>query len=193
MVAIEEIYDLIDRAHTRTQHGGRDILKYACRNFGGIPQEAYQMYLNLCEQCELKKVKVKKGIVVKPILSSEMNRDLNFNIPAEIAQEVVETTFGSSPEQELYDFGALLDRIQHERSEAERNLKRQAERMLSASNKRLQPVSPGSSVRIPVPNVDRAKVDHRNVIGVVMEAEDGFYRLGTKQGMLPQLFTRNQF
>jgi hypothetical protein len=38
MVAIEEIYDLIDRAHTRTQHGGRDILKYACRNFGGIPQ-----------------------------------------------------------------------------------------------------------------------------------------------------------
>jgi hypothetical protein len=58
------------------------------------------------------------------------------DIPAEIAQEVVETTFGSSPEQELYDFGALLDRIQHERSEAERNLKRQAERMLSASNKR---------------------------------------------------------
>ena len=44
-----------------------------------------------------------------------------------------------------------------------------------------------------MPNVDRAKVDHRNVIGVVMEAEDGFYRLGTKQGMLPQLFTRNQF
>ena len=40
---------------------------------------------------------------------------------------------------------------------------------------RLQPVSLGSSVRIPVPNVVRAKVDHKNVIEVVMEAEDGFF------------------
>lgn len=36
-------------------------------------REAYQMYLNLCEQRELKKDKVKEGIVVKPILSPEMN------------------------------------------------------------------------------------------------------------------------
>uniref|UniRef100_A0A914CUK3 Uncharacterized protein n=1 Tax=Acrobeloides nanus TaxID=290746 RepID=A0A914CUK3_9BILA len=73
MVALEEVFDLIDAAHAKTKHGGRDILKYACKNFAGIPQEAFQMYLNLCEQCELKKARVKKGLVVKPILSEEMN------------------------------------------------------------------------------------------------------------------------
>ena len=38
MVALEEVFDLIDAAHAKTKHGGRDILKYACKNFAGIPQ-----------------------------------------------------------------------------------------------------------------------------------------------------------
>lgn len=58
---------------------------------------------------------------------------------------------------------------------------------------RFQHVEVGATVRIPVPNVDRAKVDHRNVMAVVMEANEGFYQLGTQNGILPHLYTRNQF
>jgi hypothetical protein len=43
------------------------------KGYSPIPSEALQVYLSLCESCELKKAKVKKGLVVKPILSSEMN------------------------------------------------------------------------------------------------------------------------
>jgi hypothetical protein len=65
--------------------------------------------------------------------------------------------------------------------------------MLESSNKRFQPVLPGSSVVIPVPSFDRAKGDFRNVMGTVMTEEGGFYQIGTSQGILPQMFTRNQF
>ncbi|KAI1694907.1 KRAB-A domain-containing protein 2-like [Ditylenchus destructor] len=40
--------------------------------------------------------------------------------------------------------------------------------------------------------VDRAKTDPRIVLGVVMEADDGFYRIGTGAGILNQKYSRNQ-
>ncbi|KAI1729216.1 hypothetical protein DdX_01442 [Ditylenchus destructor] len=54
------------------------------------------------------------------------------------------------------------------------------------------PISVGQTVRIPIPSVDRAKTDPRNLLGVVMEAEDGFYRIGTDHGILSQQYSRNQ-
>ena len=45
------------------------------------------MYLNLCEQCELKKARVKKGLVVKPILSEEMNSRCQLDLIDMQAQE----------------------------------------------------------------------------------------------------------
>jgi hypothetical protein len=65
--------------------------------------------------------------------------------------------------------------------------------MLEASNTRYKPVLPGTSVLIPVPSVDRAKGDFRNVMGTVISEEGGFYQIGTSQGFLPQMFARNQF
>jgi hypothetical protein len=48
-------------------------------------------------------------------------------------------------------------------------------------------------VRIPVPEFDRSKVDHRNILGVVLEADqNGLYKIGTKDGTLQQLYSRNQ-
>ncbi|KAI1702614.1 AAA domain (Cdc48 subfamily) domain-containing protein [Ditylenchus destructor] len=37
-----------------------------------------------------------------------------------------------------------------------------------------------------------AKTDPRNLLGVVMEEEDGFYRIGTDDGILSQQYSRNQ-
>jgi hypothetical protein len=87
----------------------------------------------------------------------------------------------------------MLERIQKEREGARMVQKHQAQKMLAASNKRFQPVQSGTSVTIPVPSVDRAKGDLRNVMGTVISEDGGFYQIGTAQGILPQMYTRNQF
>lgn len=43
---------------------------------------------------------------------------------------------------------------------------------------RFPPVAVGSNVRVPVPNVDRAKGDLRNITAVVLEDQNGLYKLG---------------
>ena len=40
------------------------------------------------------------------------------------------------------------------------------------------------TVRLPVDDVDRPKLGHTHIFGVVMELKDGFYRIGTKAGRL---------
>ena len=58
---------------------------------------------------------------------------------------------------------------------------------------RYGPVNIGVIVRLPVDDVDRPKLGHTHIFGVVMELKDGFYRIGTKAGRLAQFYTRNQF
>ena len=38
-----------------------------------MTKEIVQLYVNLCESCNMKKSKIRKSLVVRPILSSEMN------------------------------------------------------------------------------------------------------------------------
>jgi len=52
----------------------------------------------------------------------------------------------------------------------------------------------GDTVRVPIPQVDRGKTDARNVLACVLEVTpDGFFKLGTRQGTLKQLYVRSQF
>lgn len=76
---------------------------------------------------------------------------------------------------------------------AKRAMEEQAEKMKQASDKRFKPGDVGSSVRVPIPEVDRGRTDHRNLIGVVMEITDGLYKIGTKHGSLKSLYSRGQF
>ncbi|CAH1976388.1 unnamed protein product [Acanthoscelides obtectus] len=56
------------------------------------------------------------------------------------------------------------------------------------------PTKVGDNIIIPTPDLDRAKGDLRNVIGVVLEASDnGFYKIGTKHVILQKLYCRNEF
>lgn len=43
-----------------------------------------------------------------------------------------------------------------------------------------------------VEDVDRSKIDPRNIVGVVISVDDGFYKIGTVSGKLKQLYARNQ-
>lgn len=84
--------------------------------------------------------------------------------------------------------------IKNTRLECKVAQKRQAEKMLETTKKKFKPAQVGLSVRIPVPDVDRSRTDHRNILGVIMSVEDDdFYRLGTLHGIIKQLFARNQF
>ena len=50
--------------------------------------------------------------------------------------------------------------------------------------KKLKVVVVGDNVLVPVPNVDRAKIDHPNLLAVVMEEKaEGLYRLGTRSAV----------
>jgi hypothetical protein len=57
----------------------------------------------------------------------------------------------------------------------------------------LKEVNVGDNILIPIPAVDRAKSDFRNMVGVVMDESNGFYTIGTRDGVLSQKYIRNQF
>ncbi|XP_072400942.1 uncharacterized protein [Diabrotica undecimpunctata] len=64
--------------------------------------------------------------------------------------------------------------------------------MKANTEKKFPPIDGGSSVIVPVPSLERGKGDQRNILGVVLDNTDGFYKVGTSSGILPQLFARNQ-
>jgi hypothetical protein len=61
---------------------------------------------------------------------------------------------------------------------------KQADRMVKATISRYGNVAVGTNVRIPIDQVDRGKVDPKNLLGVVMEESGGYYKIGTKEGLI---------
>ena len=81
------------------------------------------------------------------------------------------------------------------RAIAKRNQELQANKMLERSNKRFKPAEDGDNVNVPIPEVDRGRLDPANFTAVVMDhdEETGLCTLGTKVGTLNTQFSRNQF
>ena len=67
--------------------------------------------------------------------------------------------------------------------------------MLERSNKRSTPAEDGDNVNVPIPEVDRGRLDPANFTAVVMDhdEETGLCTLGTKVGTLNTQFSRNRF
>lgn len=73
-VTNEELFNILSETHIRTGHGGRTrMLKELQVKYKNITYEVVMLYLNLCKQCQMKHSAPKKGIVVKPLVSSELN------------------------------------------------------------------------------------------------------------------------
>ncbi|XP_028147627.2 uncharacterized protein LOC114341037 [Diabrotica virgifera virgifera] len=86
-----------------------------------------------------------------------------------------------------------INDVRKKRKLALTNLEKQAE-MLKFSNSKYPSAKLGNTVRIRVPDVDRARSDQRNLLAIVTEiTEKKLYKLGTKYGILNQLYSRNQF
>ncbi len=81
-----------------------------------------------------------------------------------------------------------------QRTAAKRKLQHQADRMLDKSAKRLQEAKVGDNATIPVSELDRGRADHRNIMTVIVSVDEkGFFRLGTRFGLLKTLFLRSMF
>ena len=77
------------------------------------------------------------------------------------------------------------------RKEALENLNKQAKRMKIISDATHPPVDVGGNVILPIPDVDRAKANLRNLVGVVLgRNEDDLYKIGTKEGVVNKLYCR---
>ncbi|XP_043467666.1 KRAB-A domain-containing protein 2-like [Leptopilina heterotoma] len=73
MVPIEDYYEKLTEAHYQTGHVGRDRMLYYMKKKWRIPRIACEIFISLCETCNLKKSVAKKGVVVKPIISHGFN------------------------------------------------------------------------------------------------------------------------
>lgn len=73
-VCFEDLFNVTHDAHIAVGHGGRTrMIKELSRKYKNVTVETIVTYLRLCETCQKKQKILKKGIVVKPILHSELN------------------------------------------------------------------------------------------------------------------------
>ena len=73
---IEGIFDAIHEVHAEGQkHAGRDILnKKLQTRYANVTVKQIQAFIDPCELCQTKKTKQKKGVTVKPLVTSDANR-----------------------------------------------------------------------------------------------------------------------
>ncbi|KAK6186627.1 hypothetical protein SNE40_005916 [Patella caerulea] len=71
--SIEHSFDIIQKAHIATGHGGRDkMMKELSKKYANITQEAVTIFKSSCVPCQQKKKRTTtKGVVVKPITSTD--------------------------------------------------------------------------------------------------------------------------
>ena len=73
-IAHSQLFDAIREQHLTTGHGARDIMHQKTRlKYANITKDQLQLFADLCEECQLKKKKVRKSVVVKPIVSRYFN------------------------------------------------------------------------------------------------------------------------
>jgi len=74
VVCVEDMFDVISSAHSFTGHGGRTTTgTHLGKSFHNITRNQVAQFISQCEECQLKRTRPRKGIVVKPILSKELN------------------------------------------------------------------------------------------------------------------------
>lgn len=70
----EEMFDVLHEIHVSIGHGGRNrMIVESKKKYANITQDVILLYLRLCKPCQMKQKSTRKGLVVKPILSNELN------------------------------------------------------------------------------------------------------------------------
>ena len=73
-VAVDELFAVIHTEHLSVGQGAHDISNNKISQmYGNLRKEVIQLYVDMCETYSLNKRKVRKSLVVKPIISNAMN------------------------------------------------------------------------------------------------------------------------
>ena len=72
-ICAEDVFDVLLANHRTIGHGGRTGMCKATREKYANISRAQITFLQLCEECQLKKSSVRKSVIVKPIVSNSMN------------------------------------------------------------------------------------------------------------------------
>ncbi|KAK9728015.1 hypothetical protein QE152_g18888 [Popillia japonica] len=83
-------------------------------------------------------------------------------------------------------------RIIEERKSSYVGQNRAAEKRLESSAQKFKPIEVGTCVKVAISKVDRSPLDKQNLLGQVMELENGVYRIRTKSGIIKNWFSRNE-
>lgn len=127
------------------------------------------------------------------LASSQLPERLQTLTEEEEITEEIEEAVQVDSSSEADQLEESRSKIRACRRKAVEGLERQAKKMKTLSEKAFPPLVIGTNVKIPVPQVDRGKVDANNLIGVILSiTEDEFYRVGTREGTISRLFARNQ-
>lgn len=93
----------------------------------------------------------------------------------------------------LCDICNRQENITTERQNAHAGQKRQAEKMIETTRKKLKPVTVGEFILLNVPKVDRGPLDCPNLIGKILKIQNNVYQIGTKGGIIKTWFSRSDF
>ena len=63
-------------------------------------------------------------------------------------------------------------------------LEKQAQKMVQNSNTRHGAAKVGDTVLVPIPQVDRGKTNPRNLVGIIMQIKDEYYKIGFRGGII---------
>ena len=82
-----------------------------------------------------------------------------------------------------------------EKKTVKSNLEKQEFKMTRLAREKFPHGKIGDTVKVRVSDVDRGRCDSRNIFGVIVEVDltKDLYKIGTKDGILNSLYTRNQF
>ncbi|GFU51361.1 KRAB-A domain-containing protein 2 [Nephila pilipes] len=84
--------------------------------------------------------------------------------------------------------------IEKERQGAKKCLEIQVMKIKLLSGKSYSEASVSTTVHISIPEIDRGRRDSKSVLAVIMEnTGEGFFRLGTRDSRIKQLYFRSQF
>lgn len=73
ILPVEDYFSKLWDAHRNCGHGGRDKVLYEIKNRFYVPKPIVEIFVSLCKICQEKKPQFRKGIVVRPILSQDLN------------------------------------------------------------------------------------------------------------------------
>ena len=74
VVPESRLFEVIHDAHVLSGHGGRDkLVAVLKKEFWNVTYEFVQIYLSTCQQCEEKRPRARRHLVVSPIVSDGFN------------------------------------------------------------------------------------------------------------------------